>query len=29
MKYAGDLLLLAKEEIVLQDTIDKLFEIGK
>ena len=28
MKYAGDLVLLAKEENVLQKMIDKLIEIG-
>jgi len=28
VKYADDLVLLAKEEKVLQDTIDKLTEIG-
>jgi hypothetical protein len=28
VKYADDLLLLAKEEKVLQDMIDKLTEIG-
>ena len=28
MKYADDLVLLAKEEKVLQDMIDKLIEIG-
>jgi hypothetical protein len=28
VKYADDLVLLAKEEVVLQDTIDKLTEIG-
>jgi hypothetical protein len=28
VKYADDLVLLAKEETVLQDTIDKLIEIG-
>ena len=29
VKYAGDLMLLAKEETVLQDMIDKLTEIGR
>ena len=29
VKYADDLVLLSKEEKVLQDMIDKLFEIGK
>ena len=29
VKYADDLVLLAKEEKVLQDTIDKLIEIGR
>jgi hypothetical protein len=29
MKYADDLLLLAKEEKVLQDIVDKLTEIGR
>jgi hypothetical protein len=29
VKYAGDLVLLAKEEMVLQDMIDRLIEIGK
>jgi hypothetical protein len=29
VKYADDLVLFAKEEMVLQDTIDKLIEIGK
>jgi hypothetical protein len=29
VKYADDLLLLAKEEMVLQDMIDKLIEIGR
>jgi hypothetical protein len=29
VKYADDLVLLAKEEKVLQDMIDKLIEIGK
>jgi hypothetical protein len=29
VKYADDLVLLAKEEMVLQDTIDKLIEIGR
>jgi hypothetical protein len=29
VKYADDLLLLAKEEKVLQDMIDKLIEIGR
>ena len=29
MKYADDLVLLAKEEKVLQDMIDKLIEIGR
>jgi hypothetical protein len=29
VKYADDLVLLAKEEIVLQDMIDKLIEIGR
>ena len=28
MKYADDVVLLAKEEKVLQDMIDKLIEIG-
>ena len=28
VKYADDLVLLAKEEEVLQDMIDKLIEIG-
>jgi hypothetical protein len=28
-KYADDLVLLSKEETVLQDMIDKLIEIGK
>ena len=28
LKYADDLVLLAKEEKVLQDTIEKLIEIG-
>jgi hypothetical protein len=28
LKYADDLVLLAKEEKVLQDMIDKLIEIG-
>jgi hypothetical protein len=28
VKYADDLVLLAKEEMVLQDVIDKLIEIG-
>ena len=28
MKYADDLVLMAKEETVLQDMIDKLIEIG-
>jgi hypothetical protein len=28
VKYAGDLVLLAKGEMVLQDMIDKLIEIG-
>jgi hypothetical protein len=28
VKYADDLVLLAKEEKVLQDMIDKLIEIG-
>ena len=28
VKYADDLMLLAKEEKVLQDMIDKLIEIG-
>jgi hypothetical protein len=28
VKYADDLVLLAKEENVLQDMIDKLIEIG-
>jgi hypothetical protein len=28
VKYADDLVLLAKEEIVLQDMIDKLIETG-
>ena len=28
LKYADDLVLLAKEENVLQDMIDKLIEIG-
>ena len=28
MKYADELVLLAKEEKVLQDMIDKLIEIG-
>jgi len=29
VKYADDLVLLAKEEKVLQDVIDKLIEIGR
>ena len=29
MKYADDFVLLAKEEKVLKDTIDKLIEIGR
>jgi hypothetical protein len=29
VKYAGDLVLLAKEEKVLQDMIDKLIESGR
>ena len=29
VKYADDLMLLAKEEKVLQDMIDKLIEIGR
>ena len=29
VKYADDLVLLTKEEKVLQDTIDKLIEIGR
>jgi hypothetical protein len=29
VKYADDLVLLAKEEMVLQDMIDKLTEIGR
>ena len=29
MKYGDDLVLLAKEEKVLQDMIDKLIEIGR
>ena len=29
MKYADDLVSLAKEEKVLQDMIDKLIEIGR
>ena len=29
MKYADDLVLLAKEEKVLQDIIDKITEIGR
>jgi hypothetical protein len=29
VKYADDLVLLAKEETVLQDMIDKLTEIGR
>ena len=29
MKYADDLVLLAKEEKVLQDMVDKLIEIGR
>jgi hypothetical protein len=29
VKYADDLVLLAKEEKVLQDTFDKLTEIGR
>jgi hypothetical protein len=29
VKYADDLVLLAKEETVLQDIIDKLIEIGR
>jgi len=29
VKYADDLVLLAKEEAVLQDMIDKLIEIGR
>ena len=28
MKYADDLVVIAKEEMVLQDMIDKLIEIG-
>ena len=28
MKHAQDLVLLAKEETVLQDTVDRLIEIG-
>jgi len=29
VKYADDLVLLAKEEKVLQDMVDKLIEIGR
>ena len=29
MKYADELVILAKEEKVLQDMIDKLIEIGR
>ena len=29
MKYAGDLVLMAKEETVLQSMIDKLIETGR
>jgi len=29
VKYADDLVLLAKDEMVLQDMIDKLIEIGR
>jgi hypothetical protein len=29
MKYADDFVLLAKEEMMLQDMIDKLIEIGR
>jgi hypothetical protein len=29
VKYADDLVLLAKEEMVLQDIVDKLIEIGR
>jgi hypothetical protein len=29
VKYANDLVLLAKEEMVLQDMIDRLIEIGR
>ena len=29
VKYAGDLVILSKEEEVLQDMIDKLIEIGR
>ena len=29
VKYADDLVLIAKEETVLQGTIDKLIEIGR
>jgi hypothetical protein len=29
VKYADDLVLLAKEEKMLQDMIDKLFKIGR
>jgi len=29
MKYADDFVLLAKEEMMLQDLIDKLIEIGR
>jgi hypothetical protein len=29
VKYADDLVLLAKEEMVLQDAIDRLIEIGR
>jgi hypothetical protein len=29
VKYADDLVLLAKEEMALQDVVDNLFEIGK
>jgi len=29
VKYADDLMLLAKEEKVLQDMIDKLIEVGR
>jgi hypothetical protein len=29
VKYADDVVLLAKEEMVLQDMIDKLIEIGR
>jgi hypothetical protein len=29
VKYAGDLVLMAKKETVIQGTIDKLIEIGR